>query len=74
MGKHWAPDLQLPGSTATTEFKNPMTFCPGTICIVMAFPSGLITAGRKMKVLLAKEICIQVAVLIGYHLEISRSQ
>lgn len=59
MGKHWAPDLQLPGSIATTEFKNPVTFCPGTICIVMAFPSSLITAGRKMKVILAKEIGIQ---------------
>lgn len=51
-----------------------MTFCPGMICIVMDFPSGLITAGRKMKVILAKEICIQVAILAGYHLEISRFQ
>jgi len=64
MGKHWVPDLKLPGSIATTEFKNPITICPGTICVVMGFPSGLITAGMKMKVILAKEICTQVAILV----------
>lgn len=41
---------QLPGSTATTKFKTSMTFCSGTIFIVMDSSSDLDTAGRKIKV------------------------
>lgn len=40
----------------------------------MGFPSGLSTAGRKMKVILAKDFSIHIVILVGCPLEISRSQ